>query len=213
VKLRLGIVVAMLAGGCITSPQNPAATQPSTVLNLATTQPSYWYDQPDAAVVRSGDFEKLWTACEDVARDYLFKISREEYRSGVLTTEPMVSGQWFEPWRRDGRSLDDSQENSIATIRRSIRFEFTRQSDNTWQMTPKILVERQSIAERRITSAVSYRNILAAPPRNAASPGSPGSREADQGILIQRRYWYPIHRDNEFERAVAQSVEKKLGTH
>lgn len=210
-KLRWGMVLplVMTAWGCITQPQHPSATQPSTAIDLATTQPGFWIDQPAGAYAQSPDFQKLWTGCEDVARDYLFKLDRVDYREGVLTTQPLTSAQWFEFWRGDTRTSYDQAESSIATIRRTIRFEFSRQPDQTWRVSPKVLVERQDISEKRITSVVMYRSVFAPPP-----PGkhvvAAGSRESDQGIILPERYWYPLRRDAEFEQVLAQAVEKKL---
>jgi hypothetical protein len=128
-----------------------------------------------------------------------------------VLTEPMVSSQWFEPWRRDNHTLYDVEESSLATIRRSIRFEFTRRGSDanpSWEMVPKIVVERQTVAERRITSAVLVRSIFVQP-RGRMRPS--GSREADVGILLPVRYWTPVRRDTEFERIIAADVQKRLG--
>jgi hypothetical protein len=208
--LRLAIVLmaASLAGGCITHQQHPAATQPATVVDAATTQPSFWLDQPAAATVRGTDFDHMAAVCQDVARSYLFKIDRVDYRAGLVLTEPMISSQWFEPWRRDNHTLYDVEESSLATIRRSIRFEFTRQEGQIWEMSPKIIVERQTVAERRVTSAVLVRSIFAQPRGRSRATGS---READVGIILPPRYWIPVRRDPEFERIIAADVQRRLG--
>jgi len=202
------ILGAAFLTGCITGKQHPAGTQPSTVIDLATTQPSYWLAQPPTAVVNSSNFEALVKACEDVAADYLFKIDRIDYREGLITTQPLVSGQLFEPWRRDNSTLYDVEESSIATIRRTIRFEFTRMPDLTWQVAPKILIERQSIAEKRITSVVLYRSVFGAGGGGRLRPS--GTREADEGVILPVRYWYLLRRDAEFERTIASALDHKL---
>jgi hypothetical protein len=174
----------------------------------ATTQPSYWMEQPGSSRVASADFDRLWAACQDVARDYLFKLDREDYRGGILTTQPMVSGQWFEPWRGDVRTSYDRDESSLATIRRTITFQFERTAGDSWEVTPKVLVERQAMAERRISSAAIYRQVFTLPRSAQMQPS--GSREADQGIYLPQRYWYPLRRDAEFERVLAAEVQKRL---
>jgi hypothetical protein len=120
----------------------------------------------------------------------------------------MVSGQWFEPWRRENRTPSDVAESSLATIRRTLRFEFARQDEYAWQVTPKVLVERQAQAERRITSVVLYRRVFSSPTGAAQRPR--GTRESDEGIVLPDRYWYPLRRDTEFERAIAEAVRVKL---
>lgn len=209
-NLRIGAMLLMLvvaAVGCVTTPQQPAATQPSTAIDPATSQPSYWLDQPGVATASSIDFDKLAAACEDVARDYLFKLDRVDYRSGLITTQPLVSAQWFEPWRQDNRTPRDVEESSLATIRRTIRFEFRKRPDLSWEVTPKILVERQSIAERRITAVTQYRSVFAT---QRGRDRAAGSREADAGIVLPGKYWYPLRRDADFETVIARAVEKRV---
>jgi hypothetical protein len=171
--------------------------------------PAYWISQPATATVSGADFQRMFHACEHVARDFLFKLDRIDYREGVLTTQPMVSAQWFEPWRRDAPTGYDCAESSIATIRRTIRFEFTRQPDDTWEVAPKVLIERQAISEKRITAVVRYRNVFSAPAGTSYRPY--GTRESDVGVMLPERYWYPVRRDSTFERALAQAVRQRLG--
>lgn len=203
-------IAGLLTGCASPPPADPvAATQPATAVDPATTQPAYWLQQQGVTVTH-GDFEQLWAAAEDVARDYLFKIDRVDYRRGELTTVPMVSKQFFEPWRKDvgdGRVV----ESSLATVRRTLLFQFHRNDDDdtntaggTFTVEPKVLVERQSIPERRITSVVQYRSAF-------SGPSSVGSVERDAGIVVPTSpYWYPIGRDPEMERDVAKAIEKRL---
>jgi hypothetical protein len=211
-RTRIGhvsLIATALGCGCITHPQNPAATQPPTAVNPATTQPSYWLDQPAPANAQADDFQRLWSASEDVARDFLFRLDRQDFRAGLLTTRPMVSAQWFEPWRRDVRTAKDRNESSLATIRRTIRFEFAQEAEGgAYRVTPKVLVERQSMAEQRITSSVVYQQYFRRPLRPQDRPR--GTRESDVGIYLPNRYWYPIGRDQAFEKALAEAIQKRV---
>ena len=197
------ITVSLLAGCAGRAPNARVATD----LNPATTQPSYWFDQP-AAKVLADDFDQLWGVCEETARDYLFDVDRRDYRGGVLTTEPLVSSQWFEFWRPDVRTIGASQESSLATMRRTVRFEFTRTPDGKFEVAPKVLVERNAVAETRITSVVSYRGIFALPRKKDERPY--GTRESDVGLALPSRYWYPTGRDTALESALLDSIQKKL---
>src|SRR5262249_42049068 len=123
IRLSIAIILLVAASrlvGCIGAPENPSATQPATEVDLATTQPSYWYEQP-GPTVRGNDFEQLWNVSERVARDFMFQLDRTDYRGGVLTTKPMTSRQWFEFWRRDTQTLHDVELTALATFRRTIR--------------------------------------------------------------------------------------------
>jgi hypothetical protein len=165
--------------------------------------PAFWLDQPAVTSVESRDFDKLWNATDRAARNRLFVIDRADYRSGLMTTQPLVSAQFFEPWRRDTVTFDDTLLSSLATIRRTLRFEFTREPDGTYQMIPKVLVERQAITERRITSTALYSTIY--------DPGTgAGTRETDVGVHLDPRYWYAIGRDDALERKLADDVRKQV---
>jgi hypothetical protein len=202
--LRFAIVLAVALTGCITKPQNPAATQPATDIDPITATPAYWYDQPAVASVTSTEFEPMWKACEDMARDHHFKLDRVDYRLGLLTTDPKVSPQFFEFWRSEIGTTEELAESSLATIRRTARFEFSRDTSGIITMQPKVLVERYSQAERRITSVVQY--------RTAVAPGvtERGSRERDAGIVLPTRYWYATGRDTVLEVKIADGIQRRL---
>jgi hypothetical protein len=202
------LVIGGALTGCARNARATATTFPATVTNPATTQPAYWLDQPANASARFGDFSQLFQASEDSARDFLFRIDRVDYRAGLLTTRPMVSAQWFEFWRRDTQTWDDLAESSLATIRRTIRFEFVRLDDGSFEVTPKVLVERETVAESRVTSPTNYRRVFhnEIDPRRRAR----GTRESDVGTRLPGRYWTPIGRDPALEEALARSIEKKV---
>lgn len=197
-----------LCSGCLIRPWNPAATQPATVQNLATTQPIYWLSQPPTASVLCDDFDKLWNQTENTARECLFTLDRQDYRLGLLTTKPLVSRQFFEPWRPDCRTLRDDELSSTATIRRTLQFQFTRVSETQWVVTPIVLVERDSILERRVTATISYRDAYLIDPKSNDEPS--GTREEDLGIVLPARYWYLTGRDPQFEQYLAEKIKRKI---
>jgi hypothetical protein len=182
-------------------------TEVATEIDPATTQPSYWLDLA-ALSVNARDFDRLWNAAAETARDFGFTIDRTDYREGEMTTMPLTIAQWFEFWRSDVRTLDALANSSIATVRRTIRFEFTRERDGTFNCYAKVLLERQAIAEQRITSVVSYQSVYRRPLRVSERPS--GTRESDEGVILPNRYWYPIGRDQALEAALIDALKKKL---
>lgn len=206
----LGASVVVLISGCINKPQNPAATQPATAVDPVTTQPSYWLNQPAAAQVQASDFDHIWNTCKSVARSYLYQLDREDYRDGLITTVPMISKQWFEPWRPDTGTVGAMLANSTSAFRRTLRFEIDRNADNTFTITPKVLVERQALLERRVTDASQYRLAFA----GASLRQSPRySYTFDSDVnpnIVPYKYFYPIARDTEMEKHVAERLRKEL---
>lgn len=204
------LVFLLLFLGCINKPQNPAATQPATAIDPATTQPSYWLSQPAAAQVHATDFDHTWNACKSVARGYLYTLDREDYRDGLITTVPMISKQWFEPWRPDTGTVGAMLANSTSAFRRTLRFEIDRNTDNTFTVTPKVLVEREALLERRVTDVSQYRLAFA----GAGLKQSPRySNTFDSGVnpdIVPFKYYYPVARDTEMEKQVAQRLRNTL---
>jgi hypothetical protein len=200
--------VTLVVAGCIGHPANPAQTVPVTVTDTSATQPVYWYDRPATVTVGAANFDKLWHAAEEAARLHGFRIDREERRTGLLTTEPLISSQFFEFWRRDVLTVEDSARASLATHRRTLRFEFEKLPDGRYEVTPKALVERQSVTERRITSVVLYKGSVSG--SGSAGDIPRGTREADEGILVPPRFWYAIGRDEALEKSVAATIRGQL---
>jgi len=190
---RLALVLVLIAvalTGCLGYPSNPAATQPVTISDPATTQPGYWFAAPSHGTVIYDHFGTLYKTCENVCRDFGFKIDRVDYRTGVLTTEPLESAQIFEPWRPDVGSLNQTENSTICSLRRTIKFDIVKNLDGTYQASPKVLVERQTVAERRITSVALYRGAYS---REAPRDMPHGTKELGRGfsdsaeILVCRR--------------------------
>ncbi len=210
---RIGFVVvtvaacAMSAMGCAGDnsppPKPKPATRPVTEIDTKYSDPLYWIAQPGTSWVEFPTYDALFKATQAVASDYQFAIDRTDYRDGLITTKPVISAQIFEPWRRDVRSLDDSAKASTATYRRTVHFEIERQRDGSYEMTPKVLVERESMTEKRISNAMYFREVTS--PRNAF-----GTRETDLGLVLPYSYWYAVGRDPTLERVLAAEVYNKL---
>jgi hypothetical protein len=193
--------------GCRAPTAPPAARAIDVDPELA--EPIYWYHQPATASITHHDFDELWRAAEDAARAKMFTLDRRDYRSGILTTEPLVSSQFFEPWRRDTATAYDTTESSLATIRRTVRYEFTRNDDATFTVTPKVLVERRTVAEQRITSVVMVRGAFRR--FQGRSEHRPyGTPEADVGVYLPARYWYALRRDEALEAELAESIADRI---
>jgi len=209
VQARLIVMVllmTMLGLGCSTSPtSDPPDTQSlATDGDPAQAEPSYWLSQPAVVSVRTLHFDHLMSAAQDAARNYQFRIDRTDYRRGLITTQALVSKQWFEVWRKEVIPLHDQAVATVATIRRTVRFDIQRLDDGRFELTPKVVVERQANAGRRVTTVTKSSEAL--------SPASvdAGSAEADAGVILAPSYWYATGRDETLERALVRQIEKRL---
>jgi hypothetical protein len=175
-------IFLLLASGCIGShPANRATTRPVTDVDPAVAEKEHWLARPAVAEAR-GAFEPLWEACEQTAHEYHFRIDRRDQRSGLLSTQPMISKQWWEWWRKDAGTFYDTQEATIANIRRTIFFQFRKDGGGGYSVSPKVLVEKESKVD-------------------------PKYKQDIEGPLT---YWYSIRRDEALEKKVASSIKERL---
>lgn len=195
------MVAAAWAGGCIQN-RTVAPDQSATAIDEEKATAAYWYEQPAAARAMAFDFDTLWAAAERVARNHRYPIDRVDYRNGILTTRPVASRQFFEVWRDDLTPISDQAESSLATVRRTIRFEFDRSEDGRYVVTPKVLIERYAMPQRRVTSVTRY--------GAAITPALPGEVVDSEGEKVPNHYWYAIGRDAAAERRLVRDIEARL---
>jgi hypothetical protein len=190
--------VALLAG-CSHVDQSPSLTETDT--RLASKE--YWIDQPGNASVAHDDFDQLWNAAVGAARWRGYRPERIEYRNGIFQTYPVVSKQIFEPWRRDVSSMESMTESTLATMRRIVRFEISKRDDDTFECVPKVIVQRYSSLERRVTSITRYRETF-------SIASAVGNKERDRGVDLVDTYWYAVGRDADMEKELAKAVESRV---
>ena len=179
-----------------------AVTQPS----IASARPAYWLRKAPTVTIEASDFETLWRACEESARHFGFVLDRLDYRGGVITTQPLTSKQFWELWRNDVATLEDVGNSSLATYRRTLRFDIEKTPAGGYVAAPRVVIERYSRSETPITASVYLRNAF----RTQRNARTYGSRESDRGVYLPRQYWYATGRDEVLEKNVASEVRKQL---
>lgn len=193
------IAVLLTFAGCSTVERSPAFTQTDVKL----TSQAHWIAEPANATVAHDDYDELWEAAIGAARWHGFRPDRLDYRNGLLITFPMVSKQVFEIWKRDTATIPDLTESTLATVRRTLRFEIEKRPDGGFECVPKVLVERFSEVERRITSVTQYRESF-------SIMENQGSRERDKGFLVPDAYWYTTGRDAALEKQLADGIQSRV---
>jgi hypothetical protein len=200
----VGLLFFLLTACATNSASAPPTTRPAFLsAPAAQANSDYWFNKPPVASVASPDFQKLWDACRATAINDQFEIDQEDYRLGLLRTFPMISKQFFEFWRSDAGDVREVAWDSLQTIRRTIRFDFTRQPDGSFIVYPKVLIETSAHPERRITSQAQYSQAFTTV---AEAP----TIINDQGVSVPTRYWYSVGRDDAMEKELANSVREKL---
>jgi hypothetical protein len=199
---RIGIpllLAASILAGCSSGPAPEIPPPMPAKLGRA----SYWYAQPSVASVDSGDYDLLWNTCDYVAHRDLFSMDVEDYREGIMETQPLVSRQFFEFWRPDTGDTHGLIQNSLQATRRTIRFEFTKTTDG-FEVTPKVLIEQLAQSTARVTSPLQYERVFEQPltPPQADETGAQGHYFASR--------WYAIGRDLAMEKELAQDISDRI---
>jgi hypothetical protein len=190
--------------GCHSANNDPNAGLKATHVDPDTAKFSYWLNQPPVASADFNDFDRLWRACRRATEGASFTIDRVDFREGRLTTLPLVSKAAFMFWRNDVASAADAAEGMLSTIRRTVRWDITKQEDGSFRATPSVVIERYAMTERRLTSAMQYQEIF------SDEHKVEGSRAQDEGLAPVDVYWYATGRDRNLEKRLAGTVRSLL---
>jgi hypothetical protein len=163
----------------------------------------HWFAKPVTESVHCRDFDAIWNAALQTTTEFSFTIDRRDPRNGWLTTLPLVSKQPFEFWRQDVVGADASLQATLATMRRVVHIQIRKLEDGSFVCEPKAVVERYAMPERRITSVTQYREAFSAT-HNLETASS------EEGEVLRAEYWYATGRDSDLERALADSMRRKL---
>lgn len=190
--------------GCVTGPSRSAdAGKRATAIDPDTAKPLYWLDKPATAKVSAADYDRLWAACDVAARRHYFTPDVLNYRQGVMTSKPLTSKGVSEFWRNDVPAGDDLARSTLATYRRTIRYEIAKTPDDQYEVGVKVLVERSSQFERRVTTGIQFKDAFGPYPTGMEFLSDDGTEQAAQ-------YWYATGRDTVLEEALAETIRKKL---
>lgn len=197
------LAAGLFCAGCVkdrpATPDRPIATD----IDPATAAPDYWYAKPATQSVAASDYNRLLAQCEETLRARRFVVDRSDYRSGIVESRPLVSKQCWEFWRGDVVDWKDLEQSSLATYRRSVRWQVTRLADGQFQASPKVVVEHFTAPTQRITTVVNYRATLSQ---------SETQTSITRGNLSQLGVdnWYAVGRDEALERRLADDLRQQL---
>lgn len=194
-------ILTLLLIGCATPPGVPSIDPIHAPPQVATTD--YWFAQPPSASVQATDYDKLWKICESIAEDKLFTLERRDYRNGVLTTRPLLGGQLLEFWRSDIPDPYSAAESNFTSVRRTIQFEIVNIDGDVYEVRPKVVVERHTLQERRVTLGILNRNAF-------GGAAVVGYSDYDPNVTRPVDYWYATRRDENLEGRIADDIRHRL---
>ena len=141
------------------------------------------------------EFERTMLAAERALRDLDFDIDRVQHRDGSIVTEPKVTALPVGP---DVRTPDAAARALLATYRRTARVTV----DEAGVADVRVDVERQTVAERRVTDPVFARKAF----RRGDERGTP---ETDAGRDVSYYGHYDVGRDAALEREITRMIDRR----
>ena len=197
----LPFIIPLLLVGCA-APPGVSRLDPIHAPPEAATA-DYWFARPPSVAVPARDYDALWRVCESVASDRLFDLDRRDYRNGILTTRPLLGGQLLEFWRSDIADPYSAAESNLASVRRTIQFEIVKRDDGQYEVHPKVVVERHTLQERRVTLGILNRNAF-------SGAAIYGYNDYDPNVSTAADYWHATRRDENLEARLAADIKARL---
>jgi hypothetical protein len=214
--LKPGLSLALLGcivcvSGCIADGKSRLPEQRVTYKPVEEARLPTYLRKPAVASVHGATFDQVWQAIYRVTRNAGYYPELEDYRSGLFMTRPFVSSQWFEPWRRDVGSFEQVIAASLATLRRTVYWKVEADPNGGFVAKPKVVVERFTLVEHRITSNAEYQEIFALTDIELRNQRD---RESDPASFAAGAappaYWYAIGRDEPLERRLAKEAQDRV---
>jgi hypothetical protein len=99
-----------------------------------------------AKFVYDADYDLVWQQATSLLTTMGFRLDRQDYRLGVLTTLPLHSPQIIEVWRRDRTGVMHALENTVNSQRHTIRLTIALVPGKPkfYEIAVQALVERQT---------------------------------------------------------------------
>lgn len=188
--------------GCSHYVPTPDPGPRATDIDPVEATPEFWWNKPGQAKLSVADFDRGFEACQQTLHDYFFRVERLDSRAGVVTSQPMTTAQWFEPWRHDNTTAGDIARSSIGTYRRIVRFDISHSPDGRYIITPKVLIERQTVVGRRLGGVLGYQTFTNIDETALTADTDTGTAPIS--------YWYSVGRDYNFEVVLADALIKHM---
>ncbi len=184
----LFILFASVLGGCHSRPADDRASDATDAEQAQDTAFNFHPDQ--YAVVHD--------SIVAVLRDMGFRIAREDYRFGIITTFPKEAPTAAEFWIDDPTTARQHQSDTLNAQRRSVRVyvEPAQQGQPSYSLRVEVLIERLQLPARYLTHSATGQ-------LSSEYAGVP-MHLSDRGI--DGLYPQPLDRDPYLEARISQAI-------
>ncbi len=110
--------------------------------------------QRELATQEERNFQALWSGARTVLKKYGFTLDRQDRRDGIITTEAVVGGHFFEFWRKDAATIFSYKENTVQTIMRAAKVTIHHIKDSDeFDFTVEIFMARMNRPPLQLTNS------------------------------------------------------------
>jgi hypothetical protein len=168
------------------------------------------------------EYDRIFQASVDVLEDKGFRLDRQDYRFGVVTSHPRPSPSALEPWHRDNTSVGQAVESTLNYQRRRVSIRLipasstpanaesdspaattapaaTRVSDS-YMLETQVVIEQVEAPRRYLTGSSAEGRML----RNLSA--APQSLKDKQ---VSENYWRPVGRDTDLEQRIVADILRR----
>ncbi len=162
---------------------------------------------PNPFEIDVSEYGRVFDAAVLVLREQGFRVDRQDYRMGVVTTLPLDAPTLMEPWRAANTSSAPSHDSTLNAQRRLVRVSLTPMDQtlgpDAYLLSVEATLERRSWPDRRLTGSTNGHTIVA--------PLSDTPLELRQRGVVSES-WRPMGRDAQLEdRLIAAIVRTSFG--
>ncbi len=146
--------------------------------------------------------DKLMQVVEKMLISMQFQIEKYDVENGVIRTQPLRGGQFFEPWRSDNAGRFNTAEANLQSIQRTAELTFQPQPTGVC-MQCAVNTQRLSLPEEPI------RSFTSSPALYTASSQSKQALDVKDQRQEQMR-WIDLGRDESLEQKIISRVQEAI---
>jgi len=106
---------------------------------------------PQSIRLEQTQIERAVRTTEDVLEQMHFSIEKSDANAGLVRTEPLRGGQFFEFWRKDNVGKFNTLQANLHSIRRTAEVTFEPEGENL-RVNCTVLTERLNLPQRQLAS-------------------------------------------------------------
>ncbi len=141
-------------------------------------------------------------AIEDLIFERGFSTEKYDEDMGVVISEPLRGGQWFEFWQKDNVGSFNRAESNLHSIRRLVRFDVSS-ADNRTCVECRVLQQRLNLPEKETRGSSEISGIF--------TQSGTSMQELEIGEeRAEEMEWVELGRDVRLENEFLKTIKEKL---